>query len=557
MQKAGQISSTTVEVIVVLGIVILVNILGGFYYGRMDLTKNKDFTLASSSKEVVSDLPDIVRITVYISKDLPPILQTYKQRTIDLLDEYRANGSSRLIIQYIDPDDLSEEEQQSINALGIQKQPWRIWEAEQQISVDRYFGIEISYGEKHEVIETVPMVANLEYEITSAVVKLISDELPTIAFLNGHGESTSENQFTTLATVLKELYSVRDIDLGTGRKIDDNVDTLIIAGPTQTIPERHQYVIDQFLMRGGKLVLMTSGAQLDQMAQQTQQMPQATFFMSPLNDLLTAYGIKVNNDLIADVDYNERIPVGNMGPIQITEAFPLFPRIVAGGGGFPSESPVTRGLDTTCSMPFTSSITFLFDKIKEGTEDIVLARSSEKSYSYPVPVSLDYKQTWLPPGGESQFKYQNAAVQLIGNFDSAFAGQPIPALLPQNEGGPATPDTDPMIQTTQVPTSITVFGNAQFIDDNWIQAQGNGVFFQNLIESLNLGEALIDIRSREIASNPLKPDMTTGEMNAYKFQGYILVPVLFTLFGVTRFYFKGQRKRLMQQYLSEQEKGKK
>ncbi len=95
MNKAKEISQTTIELLIIIGIVIVANILGQFYYARADLTEDKQYTLAASSKEVVSEIPDIVRLKAYISSELPPVLKEHEQRLRDLLDEYRASGSTR------------------------------------------------------------------------------------------------------------------------------------------------------------------------------------------------------------------------------------------------------------------------------------------------------------------------------------------------------------------------------------------------------------------------------------------------------------------------------
>jgi ABC-2 type transport system permease protein len=382
-------------------------------------------------------------------------------------------------------------------------------------------------------------VENLEYEITSAILKLISEETPTIGFLTGHGEMTTGDSLSTLAESLRELYTVQDVDLGTGRLIADNINTLVIAQPAMPFTERHQYVIDQFVMRGGKLVVMSNGIKFDQMTEQAQ------FQAFPLDSLLSNYGAKINNDLVADLAYNQNVPTGSMGGFRVYAPYPLFPKI-SPPDGFPSGSPATRGLDSL-SLPFVSSLTLLYDRIADETEVIELAKSSVQSYSYPVPVDLSPRQQFNPPGGESDLKKQLVAVQLKGVFTSAFAGQAVPAFDPDPsapEGAMPEMDTEPMMTTSQ-PTSVVVIGNANFVDNNWMQAPGNGVFIQNLMETLNIGEKLIDIRSRTVTNRPLNPELTPAEKNRARFWGYIFVPVLVTVLGVGRFYLKAQRKKLM------------
>jgi len=536
MNKAGQISQTTIEIIIVIAIVIVVNILGQFFYARADLTEDKQFTLAPSSKEVVAELPDLVHIKAYVSTELPPILQQQEQRLRDLMEEYRASASSRLTIQYIDPADMEEEERNNLAMKGLEETPVQITEADQLSYINVYMGLEISYLGGYEVIPFVPSVQNLEYEITSSVLKLISEDTPTIGFLTGHGEMSSQSGMAALGEALKELYNVQDVDISNGQHISEAINTLIIAQPAQPVTERDRYVIDQFVMRGGKLVVMGSGTKMDQMGEQ------ATFQPFPLESLLSEYGVKINGDLIADLAYNWQVPGGSMGGFRVMVNYPLFP-VISPPDGFPSDSAVTRGLDSLI-LPYVSSLDLLYDNISDDTEVLELAKTSVGSYSYPVPVDLSPRQEFQPPGGESDLKKHLVAVQLNGVFSSAFEGRAIPAIEPGSEGGMAVMDDEPMI-TASMLTTIVVIGNASFVDDQAIQAPGNLIFIENLMETLNIGEQLIDIRTRTVTNRPLNPDLTAGEKNAYRFWGYIFMPILITVLGMGRFYLKNQRKKLM------------
>jgi ABC-2 type transport system permease protein len=541
MRKAGLISQTTIEAIIVAAIIIVLNILGQYFYGRFDFTKDKEYTLASSSKELISSLPDRLYIKVYVSADLPPQVQQEKQRLEDLLEEYRAVASNQLTIQSINTDDLTPDELSALEQKGIQKQQYRAVEEESAEIKNVYMGLEIDYLDKYEVVGFTPTEPNLEYAITAAILKLTSTEQPTIGFLTGHGEESTQQQYTKIAAELKELYIVQDVDLATGNQVPDAVKTLIIANPTSPFSERHRYVIDQFLMRGGKIVVLQSGYKLNE------QNGQAELQLSPLDSLLASYGIKINNDVVMDLKYNLQIPAGNMGGFRVMMPYPPIPSI-SPEGGFPSDSPATRGL-TSLVLPFVSSISVLYDKVPDTMKVLELIKTSDGSYSHPVPVDMNPQQQFSPPGGDSDLKPQLVGVQLDGVFTSAFQGKAVPAFdLAQDAAPGAIPqmDTDEM-KTSSPETSIVVVGNPAFIEDQAVDnLQGNDVFFMNLMEALNIGDKLINIRTRMVSNRPLNPDLTSPEKNGLRFWGYGAVPVIITLFGIARFYLKIQRKRLLQ-----------
>ncbi|MCX6645816.1 MAG: GldG family protein [bacterium] len=547
MRKAAQISQNTIEIIIIIGIVIVLNILGQYFYSRLDLTEDHIYTLASSSKEVVSSLPDLVHIKVYVSEELPPVLQNEDQKLRDLLEEYRASASSKLDILFLDPAGLSEAETGALNQKGIQSTQVQITNRDELSVQDVWMGMEISYLDKYEVIPFVPSSQNLEYDITSAILKLTSDETPTIGFLTGHGEMNTESSqyqqapLSKLTEQLKELYVIQDVDLGNGTPVPDNISTLVIAAPSQPFTDRHRYVIDQFLMRGGKLVVMGTGFEMDQMSQD-----QAIFKAFPLDGLLSEYGVKINNDMLVDLQFNHKIPM-SMGQLQVYGDYPLIP-IISPPDGFPSDSPVTRGLEQLF-IPYGSSITLLYDKIPPPEEMTIyeLCKTSTGSYAKTLPTSIDPNQDFMPPGGQADLQKQLVAVQLSGIFNSAFTGQPVPVFDPDpNAAEGAIPQMDDKeMVAVSVPTSLTVIGCSTLVDDNTIVAPGNAVFFQNLMESLNIGDKLIDIRTRTVKSRPLNPDLTPNEKNGFKFWGYFFVPILITILGTGRFYLKSQRKRFM------------
>ena len=552
MHKAGQISQATIEIIIVIGIVILLNVLGQFFYTRLDLTDDKRFTLAASSKQIVSSLPERLYLKVYLTTDLPPEYQTAKEHLTDLLEEYTASANTNFIVQYIDPKDLSDDERSALEQKGIVEQVYQTRGADVYGERKAYFDIEIDYLETFKVIPTIPDKQNLEYEITSAIIKLTSEDQPTIGFLTGHGELSREQEFKGLSDAIAELIQVQDVDITNGRKIGDNIDVLVIARPTTDLSEREKYVIDQFIMRGGRLVYMSSGVQPDQMGNQ------ATLMQVPMDDLLSNYGVKINNDLVVDPEYSFNIAIQVQGGYRVVK-YGLFPVILEQLGGFPSGSPATRGIGALAFWNI-SSLDVLYDVVPEETEVMELIKTSDSSFTYPAPVNLDPSQDFASLAGSEKTR-KLVGVQLNGVFKSAFAGKPIPALPADPNNPTAIPevDTDPTIESSEH-TSIVVIGNGDFISEQHSKALDqlknfNGfrpsdeVFFFNLIESLSMGDELIDIRNRAITPRPLNPGLKPATMNAMKFWAYMFIPLLVIILGIARFYLKAQRKRMMAAYM--------
>jgi len=552
MHKAGQISQTTIEIIIVIGIVIMINVLGQFFYSRLDLTDDQRYTLADSSKRVVSELEERLYLKVYLTTDLPPEYQAVKERLTDLLEEYSASGSTNFVVQYIDPDDLEEEDRAALELKGIVEQIYQTRGADAYGERRAYFDVEIEYVGVSEVIPTIPQQQNLEYEITSAIIKLTSESQPTVGFLTGHGELSREQEFSGLSEYIADILLVQDVDISSGRHIPDNIDVLVIARPMTEYTEREQYVIDQFVMKGGRLVFFSTGVEMDQMSSQ------AVFRQVPLDNLLAAYGVKINNDLVVDPEFNYKVAIQAQGGFRILK-YGLFPLVMEQLDGFPSGSPATRGIGALAFLNI-SSIDVLYDVVPDETEVMELIKTSESSYRYDAPINLDPTQDFALLGGDDVTR-ELVGVQLNGIFTSAFAGQSIPAI----PGNPNIPDSlpeidsEPMIETSES-TSVVVIGSGDFFSQGHSQTldqmrnfngfrPSNEVFVINLLETLSMGDELIDIRTRSVTPRPLNPELTAGEMNGMKFWAYVFVPLGIIILGIGRFYLKSQRKRLMAAYL--------
>ena len=118
-------------------------------------------------------------------------------------------------------------------------------------------GIAVLYEDKKEVLPVVQTTANLEYDLTSAILKVTSEEVKTVGFLSGHDEiDVFDQAFGPLRQELSKQYDVRKVPIDAGKTIEADVATLIIAGPKKELTEREKYEIDQFIMRGGRALFL-------------------------------------------------------------------------------------------------------------------------------------------------------------------------------------------------------------------------------------------------------------------------------------------------------------
>ena len=201
---------TFVRLVLVIGIVIFLNIIAVRIFTRFDLTSTKMYTLSDASKNLVKSLDDKFTVKAYFTGELPAPYNNHRRYLQDQLDEYRAYGGRNFQYEFIDPSKKEELEQEA-QKNGIPPVQVQVVK-EDKFQVEKaYMGLVFLYGDKQEKLPVVQNVANLEYEISSAIKKLTSKELKKVGFLTGHGEpelSALSRLSSTLKNNMKSVPSI-------------------------------------------------------------------------------------------------------------------------------------------------------------------------------------------------------------------------------------------------------------------------------------------------------------------------------------------------------------
>ena len=287
-------SNTLALAVIVFVILVLANYFSKRSFVRFDLTESKRYTISKSTKKLLGQLDDIIRIEAYFS-DAPDQIKLIKDEVQDMLDEYDAFADGDLQIEFINPSD-DEDLKQRLRMKGIPEIQVQVREKDKIEVRNAYMGLAVVYGDKQEVIPVIRETTTLEYDLTSAILKTTRKEAKTVGFLEGHDEVDVYGQgFEVLKRELDKQYSVRKVDVSDGSAIDSDVSTLVIAGPQTPLQAREKYEIDQYLMNGGKAVFLVDAVKMPQGS------IQATPLSTGLSDLLAHYGIQLGNNLVHDI----------------------------------------------------------------------------------------------------------------------------------------------------------------------------------------------------------------------------------------------------------------
>jgi ABC-2 type transport system permease protein len=511
-----------VEAAIVLAIVTLANLVSLRLFTRADLTQGRVYSVSASTKQVLRGLDDIVNIKVYFSKKLPPYLTTLTRQVRDVLDDYRAYAGGNLVVEFTDPaDDRATEER--VRMMGIPQVQLNVIAKDKTEVMAGYLGIAVLYGDRKEVIPVVQNPSNLEYDLTSAIVKVTSKETRIVGFSAGHGEPAPDDAFEAVAKALGQQYQVATVPTTAGKPIAPDLATLIVAGPDK-ISDWDAFAIDQFLMRGGRVLFMINKIGI---AQGTLE---ATRLSTKLDSLLVHYGVAVRPDLV--VDRSCGTASFSAGYFTFTVPYLLWPQI--GEGGFDETSPITNQLNRAV-LPWTSSLEVTGAEAK-GITATVLARSSAQSWVEERQLDLDPQREFKPTAETGP---RNLAVLLSGRFKSYFAGKPVPV----PEGATEPPEVDRLDESPE--TQMIVIGNSRFVEDPFLgQYPENRTFFLNAVDWLTLGDSLIGIRSRLVTTRPIK-DIGERAKASIRFASTLGVPLAVIVWGLGRRYVRAARRRAL------------
>jgi ABC-2 type transport system permease protein len=543
-----------VELVITLVIIILLNLLGSSYYYRFDLTSEKRFTLSPATKEILDSLDDMAYIKVYLDGELPAGFIRMETAIRELLDEFRWYSPVNIRYDFIDP--LEEPDpgiRRNITAQlyksGLQPTNIQVKQKDgstmQKIifpgAIISYAGVDVAVnllknnpGVNAE-INLNNSIQSLEYEFISMIRNLNSDKIEKVAFIEGHGE-LDELQTGDITKSLANFYQVDRGTIGGKYGCLDNYEAVIIAKPMQRFNESDKFVIDQYIMKGGRVLWLLDVARvsLDSL------LDGSTFaFYSPLNldDQLFRYGIRINPDLVKDIQCHV-IPV-NKGLVGGTPQWSLSPWYYFPVISPADNHPVTKSLNMI-KLEFASSI----DTVGEPgyiKKDILLATSPyTKRVQLPEMVSL--RESDIAPD-ESEYKTANVPVGMLleGSFESVFKNRAVPEGV---SGSPAE------IRTTGAGTSMIVVSDGDIIrnevmstpdgpvieplgyDRYTSQVFGNADFILNAVNYMTDETGLITLRGREFKLRLLDRQKVLDEKLKWELINLALPMILIILIGV-------------------------
>jgi gliding-associated putative ABC transporter substrate-binding component GldG len=526
MRKSLKSQALTRVVYTLLALVLL-NIISIRVFGRLDLTQNNLFTLSDASRQLVGSLDDKLSIKAYFTEEVPAPYNNYRRIVLDQLNEYKAYSGGNLMYEFIDPS--GEEGEQDAQQQGIAPMQVQVVKEDKFEAKRAYMGLVFLYEDRREVIPVVQNMASLEYDISSTIKRLITKTRKKVGFLTGHGEPGLE-EMTRVQSVVGRQYELTTVDVSGGKSVPDDITVLVVMAPALRIPDHELYQIDQYLMRGGRVAFLMNRVNATLQERFGRELNPGT------DELLAAYGLRINADLVRDTRCaNVSIVQQSFGfSIQSQVPFPLLPL----ASTFNPENMMVKDLKGIVLF-FVSSIDTLDLSAKNLKGEVLVASSKESGRMKNVFI--------ISPLGEympAEFQEQNIplAVLVSGSFTSAFAEKEIPV---DTSATAMVPSGEKLTRSSE--TRVVLVGDGDFARDQYLGNTDNVTFFANMMDYLVDDAGLITIRSKDVTLPPLEQVSDTAK-SLIKYGNLIVPPALVVGYGLIRWRMRKARRKALESH---------
>ena len=552
-----------INLVLITIILIFINILGNYFFGRIDLSQEKKFTLTSATKKLLANQKDIVYVKVLLEGEFPAGFKRLQKSTKEMLDDFR-NNCPYIEYMFEDPNSGTTND---INARrkemakdGIVPVNLRVKDNNETTEKMIYPYAVFNFADRKVVVNLLEneipgvspdVVLNnsiglLEYKFANAIEKLKSTKRANILFTEGQGELLPI-QTQDLEKTLSQFYETGRLNLDSIVQIKKEVDILVIAKPTQPFDDKKKFKIDQYIMNGGKVIwlIYRMNAELDSMQNKLGDLVPYDY---PLNieDMLFKYGVRIQPNLVLDMEC-AKIPlrVGTMGNASQFDLFPWYYYPLVSPY---SSHPVVKNLDRIF-LQFPSSIDTI--RTKSDVKKTVLLASSKYSRAQFTPATINF-EILRYDADKTKFNkpYQPLAVLLEGNFASSFENRVSSEMqnslasigLPYKEFSSDTKmivvaDGDiarNLVGKDGVPKPL---GLSRF--ENRVYSS-NKDFLLNSIEYMLDNNGIIDARTREVKLRMLDVVKAKNEETKWQLINIVTPLILLALFA---FYYLWRRKK--------------
>ena len=542
-----------------IALLVFLNIFSSFFFSRFDFTREKRYTLSPITKNILNKLDDNLQITVYLEGDFPAGFKRLRNSTSDILVDFKAYSKGYLHFDFVNPSSgdpkTQEKAFQDLAAAGIEATNLSVKTEEGMNQKTIFPAALITYKGKQIPVKLLlnrsglspeevlnNSVQNLEYAFVTAIKKLASGEKTRVGFTEGHGE-LNDLQLNDAMKSLSDGYEVGRVNLKVIPLSGlDKLKLLIIPKPDSAFTEAEKYKIDYFVMRGGRVfwAIDQVNAELDSLRGAGEQLA----FPKKLNldDILFKYGVRINYDLVADMNCAQvPVNVGNLGGQGQIQLLPwlFYPIFIPA-----STHPLIKNLDGIRSE-FANTLDII--DVKNIRKQVLLTTSPfNRVIEAPVLLSLQMVEQ-EPDPKDFQSSPKPVAVLLEGSFASNFKNRPLPEGI---EGNPLIPEKGKLTKMIVMADGDILKNQVSSTDGSPFplgydrysgQQYGNRNFLMNVVDYLTDDSGIIELRNKEVKIRLLDRARIRDEKLKWQTLNLILPFIIIVISGIFQHYYRRRR----------------
>ncbi|MFC4872668.1 gliding motility-associated ABC transporter substrate-binding protein GldG [Negadavirga shengliensis] len=537
---------------------ILIYLINLWVLFRIDLTEEKRYSLSDATKVVLAEMEEPLEVEILLAGELPGGMKRFQKSIENTLKTFGAYSPEKIHIYFQDPLELDPEiRKEYIYALaeyGINPTNLHAKQGSGEITrmifpgiilrtEDYEIGVLLLKGEKGMTPDEILNLSmeNLEFEISQAIKRLYSRHQRTVGVIIGQGEMEEDEGFG-MVEALNDDFEVYKVPFDQAKSVEDllGFEALLVAGPKTSYGEREKYLLDQYLMYGGNLLLFIDQLMVDlEMAgdEGTVAMP----FDTGLDDLLFRYGIRINRDYIQDLNFGYHpVVAGDFG--DQSQIVPLpWPFYV--NAGRMAAHPITKGLDQL-QFRFVSSI----DTVKaEGVRKTPLVFTSNYSKTLNAPVRVAFEDMAKDPEVETFTQSNLPLVYLLeGEFTSYFKNRFLPEgfdktdfkesgnggkIVVAGDGNLVKSLIDPQYHEP-MPLGLDPYTDA---------VSSNREFLQNAMQYLTDPDGIIATRNKQFKIRPLNRIKARNQQTFWQVINILLPVAIIVAGGSIRMYIRKRK----------------
>jgi len=553
------------ELILLLIVVVLVNLVGYYVYHRFDLTQEKRYTVSQGTKTYLKELKDVVYIKVYLGdNNLPAGFCRLQKATRELLDEFKVYGKKNIEFEFVNPSESPDQKTRREVYDALAKDGLQYFNVQSQKSDGSktqqvvFPGAIMTYrqhGQEYDRIVNFfqgsltnsfndasinKSIETLEYEFITGIRTVSRENTPTVGFIEGHGE-LNQYEVARFARAIGDFYIVKRIEIGEKISALDGCQAIVIADPKTKYSEKDKFIIDQFIMRGGKVLWLVDAVKVDMspLASERETMGEINSQVN-LGDIIYSYGARINSSLIQD--YQCALMPVNVAPKDAEQPkfqlayFPFFPLIMGR-----QDNPISRNI-IPVKFDFVSPIDTVGEDPKVRKSVILTSSNHTRIIRSPIRVSMDIFAERLD---SSKFSMQHlpVAVMMEGEFTSHYKNRLMKDFINNNvfkvydKSAVTTKmivvaDGDCARNVVQVKEGKYLtqpLGYDQYTKTTF----GNREFLLNCVNYLLDDSGVMTLRNREVKVRLLREGITTNELGFWRLFNVGLPVLIIVVLGLS------------------------